>query len=82
MADLSTFAFKALDMSGVAARGEVDAEDKSSVAAQLRDRQVLLANDDRGITRRCTVFTVPGRAWCTRWLLTTPSGIAFTVTVM
>jgi hypothetical protein len=37
----------------------------SEEAAQLRDRQVLLANDDRGITRRCTVFTVPGRAWLT-----------------
>jgi type IV pilus assembly protein PilC len=42
MAELSTFAFKALDMSGVAARGEVDAENKSSVAAQLRARGLIV----------------------------------------
>src|SRR4051812_43977417 len=42
MADQSTFAFKALDMAGVAARGEVDAENKSSVAAQLRARGLIV----------------------------------------
>jgi type IV pilus assembly protein PilC len=42
MANQSTYAFKALDMSGVAARGEVDAEDKSAVAAQLRARGLIV----------------------------------------
>src|SRR6201990_74012 len=42
MADQTTFAFKALDMSGVAARGEVDAEDKTAVAAQLRARGLIV----------------------------------------
>jgi type IV pilus assembly protein PilC len=41
-ADMQTFAFKALDMSGVAARGEVEAENKSSVASQLRARGLIV----------------------------------------
>ncbi|MEV6850925.1 hypothetical protein [Actinoplanes sp. NPDC051411] len=32
-------------------------------ASELRDRQVLLVNDDRGMSRRCTTYTVPGSAW-------------------
>src|SRR4051794_1174976 len=42
MAGMQTFAFKALDMSGVAARGEVEAENKSSVASQLRARGLIV----------------------------------------
>jgi type IV pilus assembly protein PilC len=38
----STFAFKALDLAGVQTRGEVDAEDKQSVAAQLRARGLIV----------------------------------------
>jgi tetratricopeptide (TPR) repeat protein len=32
-------------------------------ASQLRDSQVLLANDDRGIVKRCTTFTMPTEKW-------------------
>ena len=39
---MSTFAFKALDLSGVATRGEVEAEDKQSVAAQLRAKGLIV----------------------------------------
>jgi tetratricopeptide (TPR) repeat protein len=34
-------------------------------AAELRDRQILLTNDDLGLSRRCTSYTVPGAAWLT-----------------
>src|ERR671931_1732952 len=33
---MSTFAFKALDLTGTSTRGEMEAEDKQSVASQLR----------------------------------------------
>jgi type IV pilus assembly protein PilC len=42
MADQATFTFKALDLSGVSTRGEVDAEDKQSVASQLRARGLIV----------------------------------------
>jgi DNA segregation ATPase FtsK/SpoIIIE, S-DNA-T family len=32
-------------------------------AAELRDRQVVLVNDDRGLSRRCTSYTIPPAAW-------------------
>src|SRR5918992_666149 len=35
---MATFAFKALDLSGSATRGEIDADDKQAVAAQLRGK--------------------------------------------
>jgi tetratricopeptide (TPR) repeat protein len=35
----------------------------SDEAAELRDRQVLLVNDDRGLIRRCTTYTVPTGKW-------------------
>jgi type IV pilus assembly protein PilC len=39
---MSTFAFKALDLTGTATRGEVEAEDKQSVAAQLRAKGLIV----------------------------------------
>src|SRR3954452_15406866 len=39
---LSTFTFKALDLSGVSTRGEVDAENKQHVAAQLRAKGLIV----------------------------------------
>ena len=35
---MSTFAFKALDVAGIPTRGEIEADDKQVVAAQLRAR--------------------------------------------
>lgn len=32
-------------------------------AAELREQQVLLANDDRGVLKRCTTFTTPTARW-------------------
>jgi hypothetical protein len=37
-------------------------------AGDLRVRQVLLANDDRGLTRRCSTYTVPTDAWLAKVL--------------
>jgi type IV pilus assembly protein PilC len=39
---MSTFAFKALDLAGVSAKGEVEAEDKQAVAAQLRGKGLVV----------------------------------------
>src|ERR687887_705898 len=39
---MSTFAFKALDLTGAATRGEVEAEDKQSVASQLRAKGLIV----------------------------------------
>ena len=39
---MPTFAFKALDLSGVHTRGEVEAEDKKTVASQLRGRGLIV----------------------------------------
>ncbi len=39
---MSTFAFKALDLTGAATRGEVEAEDKQTVAAQLRAKGLIV----------------------------------------
>ena len=39
---MSTFAFKALDLNGATSRGEVEAEDKQSVAAQLRQKGLIV----------------------------------------
>jgi len=39
---MSTFAFKALDLAGVSASGEVEAEDKQAVAAQLRGNGLVV----------------------------------------
>jgi type IV pilus assembly protein PilC len=41
-AELSTFTFKALDISGVSTRGEVEAENKQHVASQLRARGLIV----------------------------------------
>src|SRR4051812_39567492 len=35
---MGTFAFKALDLSGTSTRGELEADDKQSVAEQLRSK--------------------------------------------
>jgi type IV pilus assembly protein PilC len=43
-AELNTFTFKALDLSGVATRGEVDAENKQHVASQLRARGLIVVD--------------------------------------
>jgi type IV pilus assembly protein PilC len=39
---MSTFAFKALDLTGAATRGEVEGENKQSVAAQLRAKGLIV----------------------------------------
>src|SRR5918997_6413150 len=41
---MATFAFKALDLAGTSSRGEVDAEDQQSVAAQLRQRGLIVVD--------------------------------------
>jgi type IV pilus assembly protein PilC len=41
-AESPVFTFKALDLSGVSTRGEVEAEDKQSVASQLRARGLIV----------------------------------------
>src|SRR5215218_2907041 len=41
-AELSTFTFKALDLSGVSTRGEVEAENKQHVAQQLRAKGLIV----------------------------------------
>ena len=41
-ADLSTFTFKALDLSGVSTRGEVEADSKQAVASQLRAKGLIV----------------------------------------
>src|SRR3954470_17568866 len=39
---MSTFAFKALDLTGTATRGEIEAEDKQGVASQLRAKGLIV----------------------------------------
>lgn len=39
---MSTFAFRAVDVAGVPSRGEVDAESKSAVTEQLRERGLIV----------------------------------------
>src|SRR3954469_4580437 len=38
----TTFAFKALDLTGISTRGELEADDKQQVAAQLRDKGLIV----------------------------------------
>src|SRR3954452_25580870 len=38
----TTFAFKALDLTGVSTRGELEADDKQQVAAQLRGKGLIV----------------------------------------
>ena len=39
---MSTFAFKAIDLAGAPASGEIDADDKQSVTAQLRNKGLIV----------------------------------------
>src|SRR3978361_2376995 len=39
---MSTYAFKALDLAGTSTRGELEAEDKTAVAAQLRSKGLIV----------------------------------------
>src|SRR3954453_15306155 len=39
---MSTFAFKALDLTGTATRGEIEADDKQTVAPQLRAKGLIV----------------------------------------
>src|ERR671938_2007164 len=39
---MATFAFKALDLSGVPTRGEIEADDKQTVASQLRGKGLIV----------------------------------------
>ena len=41
---MATYAFKAVDMAGAATRGEVDADDKQTVASQLRSRGLIVVD--------------------------------------
>jgi len=36
-------------------------------AAEIRDRQIVLSNDDRGILTRAMSFSVPPSAWLGQW---------------
>src|SRR5213593_4845916 len=50
---MSTFVFRAIDVSGVKSRGEVDAESKQAVAQQLRARGlIVLGVDEKGLGSR------------------------------
>ena len=44
MAEVSTFTFKALDLSGVSTRGEIEAETKQAVASQLRAKGLIVVD--------------------------------------
>ena len=39
---MSTYAFRAVDVAGIPSRGEVDAESKSQVSEQLRERGLIV----------------------------------------
>jgi type IV pilus assembly protein PilC len=39
---MSTFAFKALDLSGVSTRGEMEGDDKQAIAARLREKGLIV----------------------------------------
>ena len=41
---MATFAFKALDLAGAASKGEIEANDKQSVASQLRSRGLIVVD--------------------------------------
>jgi type IV pilus assembly protein PilC len=41
---MATYAFKALDLSGIPTRGEIDAGDKQAVAAQLRSKGLIVVD--------------------------------------
>ena len=41
---MATFAFKALDLSGVPTKGEMEAGDKQAVASQLRSRGLIVVD--------------------------------------
>jgi type IV pilus assembly protein PilC len=41
---VSTFAFKALDLAGVPTKGEIEADDSQAVAAQLRNRGLIVVD--------------------------------------
>src|SRR4051812_44079069 len=41
-AELSSYAFRAVDLAGVPSRGEVDAESKGQVSEQLRERGLIV----------------------------------------
>src|SRR5215203_5515359 len=43
-AELTTFTFKALDLSGVSTRGEVEAENKQHVASQMRAKGLIVVD--------------------------------------
>jgi type IV pilus assembly protein PilC len=43
---MAVFAFKALDLAGVSTRGEIDAETKQAVAAQLRAKGLIVTDID------------------------------------
>src|SRR3954453_22959314 len=42
MADATTFAFRAMDLSGAASSGEVEAQSKAQVSEQLRQRGLIV----------------------------------------
>ena len=41
---MPTFTFKAMDLTGVPAKGEVEADSKQAVAAQLKDRGLVVVD--------------------------------------
>src|SRR3954447_18959680 len=41
---MSTFAFKAVDLGGVPARGEIEAADKQTVSSQLRSKGLIVVD--------------------------------------
>src|SRR5688500_7313711 len=47
---MATYAFKALDLSGVASKGEMEAGDKQAVAAQLRSKGLIVVDIEEQVS--------------------------------
>jgi type IV pilus assembly protein PilC len=48
---MATFAYKALDLAGATTRGEIDADDKQAVAAQLRGKGMIVLDIEEQIPK-------------------------------
>ena len=64
---MSTYVFKAMDLAGVKARGEVDADSKQAVSDQLKSRgMIVLDIADKHASREIELSfmkTVKARSW-------------------
>jgi type IV pilus assembly protein PilC len=48
---MATFAYKALDLAGATSRGEIDADDKQAVAAQLRGKGMIVLDIEEQVPK-------------------------------